>query len=124
LLNGTVGSLTEVGASLYTSTTSGTINEIASIGYFQFNSALAVSNITTLLEAAGASYHLGSGTTAQGNTYFNLTTTGLNSTGATVYTSLVLFIDGNNIIYGFFDGFQNITLPQQLVVMSGEASIA
>ncbi len=124
LLNGTVGSLTEVGASLYTSPTSGTINEIASIGYFQFNSALAVSNITTLLEAVGASYHLGSGTTAQGNTYFNLTGTSTNSTGATVYTSLVLFIDGNNIIYGFFDGFQDITLSQQLVVMSGEASIA
>ena len=122
MLNGTVGSLTEVGASLYTSPTSGTINEIASIGYFQFNSAFAVSNITTLLEASGSSSGF-STSTYNGYTYFNLSETSSTANG-TAYISLVLFIDGTSIIYGFFDGFQNITISQQLTAMSGEAAIA
>ncbi len=123
LFNGTVGSLTEVGASLYTSPSTGTINELASIGYFQFNSATAVSNITTLLEAAGASIGLSTGT-YQGYTYFNLSSQYTNGTGPIVYDSMVLLIDGNNIIYGFFDGFQDITLNMQLSAMSSEAAIA
>ena len=122
LINGTVGSLTDVGASLYTSPSTGTINEIASIGYFQFNSATAVSNITTLLEAAGASSGF-STSTYNGYTYFNASST-MSTPNGTFYTSLVLFIDGSNIIYGFFHGFQDIALSMQLSIMSSEAAIA
>ena len=126
ILNETLGNITDLGVSLYTSPSSGNITEIGAVGYVTFTDH-AAANFTfttlTVLALASGSSMIGTGNVS-GYSYLNLSSHQLNYSGYTTYTSVVAVQYKNFIVFELFTGNMNLKLSQLKSVASAEINVA
>ncbi len=125
LINETLGNLTNVGVSMYSSPATGTPTNIGVVGYFQFSSANSVNVIATLIEASAGSEPGLHFANLSGNLGINFSASYLNSTtGVTTYENGYVLLEGHFIVFDFFFGTTNFNLVQLKAVASSEISVA
>ncbi len=123
-INETIGNITNIGVSLYTSPSSGKITEVGSVGYITFTGNSAANKTFFALQLAiSSSPIVGSGFVG-GYSYLNVSSQQVNSSGITIHTSVVAVQYKNFIIFEVFSGTSSFTIQELKNVASAEMGVA